>query len=232
MAEESTDASLQPPLAIPSFRVDGRAFVITGGSQGLGKAVAELLRSLGAAHLVLVGRDRAKGTATAQQLSTPTCGVYFVQADLADASETQQVIPQALQVIRENVNTEDTKGASEEGIVITGLVNAAATTARGNLQTETAEGMDQQFAVNVRAPFLLTQALMRHLLQQDATSTGSRGASIVHVSSVAAHGGAPFLTAYSASKAALNNLTKTTAAELVKLRIRVNAVNMGERDLV
>ena len=69
--------------------------------------------------------------------------------------------------------------------------------------------------------FLLTQALARHLKQRRA-----RGA-VVNIGSCAAHGGAPFILAYSCSKAALACFTKNTAAELRPHGIRVNQVNMG-----
>ena len=77
-------------------------------------------------------------------------------------------------------------------------------------------------AINVRAPLLLTQALAKHMMECKI-----RGGSIVNISSVAAHGGAPFILAYSASKAALNCVTTNDAAELAPHGIRVNAINMG-----
>jgi NAD(P)-dependent dehydrogenase (short-subunit alcohol dehydrogenase family) len=101
---------------------------------------------------------------------------------------------------------------------ITGVVNAAATTARGNLETTTAVEFDAQMAINVRAPFLITQGAARVM---------PPGSSIVNICSVAAHGGAPFVMAYSVSKAALVTLTRNNAAELAPRQIRVNAVNMG-----
>eukprot|EP00940_MAST-03C_sp_MAST-3C-sp2_P000834 g834.t1 len=102
-----------------------------------------------------------------------------------------------------------------------GLVNAGAMTARGNLEDTTAEDFDAQMALNCRGPFLMTQAIARHM-----KSASTRG-SIVNISSVCAKGGAPFLMAYSASKAALECLTRNNAAELAPHGIRVNAVGMG-----
>merc|ERR1711981_872203 len=80
---------------------------------------------------------------------------------------------------------------------------------------------DKQFNVNTRAPFLLTQVISKHMIEMK-----SRGA-IVNISSIAAKGGAPFIMAYSASKAALNVLTANNAAELAPHGIRVNSINMG-----
>ena len=102
-----------------------------------------------------------------------------------------------------------------------GLVNAAATTSRGNLLDTSEELWDAQMNINARAPFLLSQAVAQHMI-----SNGTRG-SIVNISSVADKGGAPFIMAYSVSKAAVSTLTKNNAAELAPYGIRVNAVSMG-----
>merc|ERR1712199_59160 len=81
--------------------------------------------------------------------------------------------------------------------------------------------MGEQFDTNTRAPFLLAQAVSKHMIEQK-----SRG-SIVNISSLAAKGGAPFIMAYSASKSALNTLTQNNATELAPYGIRMNAINMG-----
>lgn len=203
----STDPPLTPPLSnggTPS--VAGRTFIVTGGTQGLGLAVARQLQAGGAAGLVLV--SRTKGQEAVAALQTETCRVRHISTDLADAEATMAVVSQAEALLGSNVT-------------ISGLVNAAAITERGNLFTTTAADFDKQFAINARAPFLLTQALAQHLVARHA-----RG-SVVNITSVAAHGGAPFIMAYSASKAALANLTKTHAAELAPRGIRVNALHMG-----
>merc|ERR1719478_1312493 len=67
----------------------------------------------------------------------------------------------------------------------------------------------------------MTQVVAKHMIEKDI-----RG-SIVNISSLAAKGGAPFITAYSASKAALNVLSQNNAAELAPYGIRVNSINMG-----
>jgi len=139
--------------------------------------------------------------------------VEFLETDLSDAEAASSVIPRAAALL----------GGTH---AISGVVNCAATTDRGNLFTETAAGFDRQMAVNVRAPFLITQAAARYMTNGVRSGGGVRG-SIVNVISCAAHGGAPFITAYSASKAALVALTKCNAAELAPKGIRVNGVNLG-----
>merc|ERR1719197_2178963 len=85
----------------------------------------------------------------------------------------------------------------------------------------TVDMFNMQFDINTRGPFLLSQAVAKHMMAQK-----SRG-SIVNVSSLAAKGGAPFIMAYSASKAAVNCITQNNATELAPHGIRVNAINMG-----
>lgn len=208
-AAPSTPPPLSPPLSVPSLGVAGRCFLVTGGTQGLGLAVARLLKAQGAAGLALVARTAERGAAACRELSGDGCACVFVAADLADAAAAAGVVPRAAELLRQ-------VGP------LSGVVNAAATTARGSLRTETADGFDRHMAVNVRAPFLVTQAAARHM----AAAGVARG-SIVNIGSCAAHGGAPFVMAYSTSKAAVVAMTKTHAAELAPRGIRVNAVNMG-----
>lgn len=221
---------LNPPLSSANVSVKGRYFLITGGTQGLGYAIAEHLRDLGASGLILVSRSTDKGlratqTLTKQEKTTSgECRIYFIQADLSIASEAESVFPRA----------EELLGPS---VVISGVVNAAAITERGNLFSTTAQGFDRQMAINVRAPFLITQGAARHFTTRrnnhhhpntnNTNLRGGGGGSIVNIISVASHGGAPFVMAYSVSKAALVALTKNNAAELAPQGIRVNGINMG-----
>merc|ERR1711904_752187 len=195
-----------PPLSTPTFDVSGCNFIVTGGTQGLGLEIAHQLRKVGASKIALLSRTRSKGEAAAAELSGGACTAYFVEADMADPDSVQAAAAEAIKVLGGRVD---------------GLVNAAGTTERGNMMDTTVEMFDKQFDINTRAPFLLSQAVSKHMIE-----TKSRGA-IVNISSIAAKGGAPFICAYSASKAALNVLTANNAAELAPYGIRVNAINMG-----
>lgn len=205
----STSDALNPPLSTDHLNVTNRVFVITGGTQGLGLVVARLLKARGAAGLVLISRSQDKGITACNELDGPSCACSWIYADLSLADDASTVVSRAAQVMKD-------VGP------ISGVVNAAAITARGNLLTTTAETFDLQMAVNVRAPFLVTQAAARHMIEQKVQS-----GSIVNICSVAAHGGAPFVMAYSVAKAALVTLTKNNAAQLAPNRIRVNGINMG-----
>jgi len=194
-----------PPLSKPSFDVTGKNFIVTGGTQGLGLEIARQLKDCGAAKLALLSRSREKGEAAAAELTGGSCTATFVQADLGDASSCQAGGKQAIETLGQ----------------VHGLVNAAGITDRGNLMTTTVEEFDKQFNMNTRAPFLLTQAVSKHMIEK-----GVRGA-VVNIGSIAAKGGAPFIMAYSASKAAVNVLAKNNAAELAPHGIRVNSIDMG-----
>ena len=178
------------------------------------------MKDQGAAGLVLISRSADKGETVCQELSTDGCTCVFVKADLSSAEDASGVIDKASTAITESSCPTKT---------ITGLVNAAATTSRGNLLTTTADDFDWQMALNVRAPFLVSQGFAKYLINMNDSNDGSAavGGSIVNICSVAAKGGAPFIMAYSAAKAALVCMTKNNATEMARYGIRVNGVNMG-----
>ncbi len=200
---------LPPPPSPRCGDLSGRVFVITGGTQGLGLEIARALKDSGAAGLALVSRTASRGMSACEELSGDGCKVVHIEADLSDADSAAGVIERAAAAL------EDLSAP------ISGLVNAAALTSRGNLEEETCEGFDTLMATNVRAPFLLSQAASAHMRRANV-----RGA-IVNIGSCAAKGGAPFIMGYSVSKAAVIALTRVNAAELAPHGIRVNAINMG-----
>ncbi len=198
----STQARLDLPVA-PTF-LDGVA-LITGGSQGLGRSVAEALRDRGARGLVIVGRNADKGRATAAELSTDACHAVFVSADVGTADGCKE----AIATVAEHF------GAP------TAVVNCAAATARGTAWDTSPELWEEMLMVNVRGPALISQGAAA--LMRDA---GTRG-SIVLIGSVAGHGGAPELLAYSSSKSALVAMARNLAFQLMRHGIRVNLLNPG-----
>ncbi len=187
-------------------RIDGKIAVVTGGTQGLGRAIATLFAKAGAAGLVIVGRDGAKGAAVAAAISaefgTP---VHVVAADLGDLEAVRGVMAQA------------DKRFGRVDI----LVNAAALTDRGTLLNTSPELFDKIFAVNVRAPFFLMQDAVRIMNRE-----GIAGA-IVNIGSASERAGQPFIAAYCASKGALGTLTRNSGYALMRNRIRVNQLDIG-----
>lgn len=191
--------------ALPEVSLAGRVMLVTGGTQGIGEGIARAAAEAGAAGICITGRDAERGARVADALGVPAC---FVAADLADAAATARIVEQA----------EAALGP------VDGLVNAAGLTDRGTITDTPVELWDRLFAVNARAPFILTQAVARRL-----KALGRPGA-IVNVITMSSHGGQPFLTAYAASKGALATLTKNTAHGLRADRIRVNGINLGWAD--
>ncbi|WP_372616941.1 SDR family oxidoreductase [Falsiroseomonas sp.] len=193
---------------LPKVRLDGRVVLVTGGTSGIGEGCALAAAEAGAAGICITGRNAVRGAAVVKKLRALGARAHFVAADLADAEATNAILPQAEAALG----------------LVDGLVNAAGLTDRGTVLDTSVALWDRLFAVNARAPFLLTQAMARRL--KDAGKTGA----VVNVITMSSHGGQPFLTAYSASKGALATLTKNTAFGLRPLRIRVNGINMGWAD--
>lgn len=193
---------------LPKVRLDGRTILVTGGTSGIGEACALGAAEVGAAAVCITGRDAARGAAVVARLQAMGTRAHFVAADLADADAVAGILPQAEAALG----------------LVDGLVNAAGLTDRGTILDTSVALWDRLFAVNVRAPFQLTQAVARRL--RDAGRPGA----IVNVITMSSHGGQPFLTGYSSSKGALATLTKNTALGLRPLRIRVNGINMGWAD--
>lgn len=191
-----------------SEQFSGKIAVVTGATQGLGEAVARLFAERGAAGLVICGRNKERGSAVAADISKGGCKTRFVAADLGNMKQTRKVIAEADKAF---------------GRVDT-LVNAAAITDRGTLVDTSPELFDAMFAVNTRAPFFLMQDAAKIMIREKIRGT------MVNILSMAAHGGAPFIIAYSGSKGALGVLTRSAAFSLLKNRIRVNALNIGWMD--
>lgn len=185
--------------------VAGQVAVITGGAQGIGEATARLLAARGAKGIALVDRRRDKGEAVAASLNEAGTRTIFIEADLAIHEQVMRVIP-AVDAAFGQVDI---------------VCNIAGLTDRGTLLETDLELYEKMFAINIRAPFFLLQDAIRIMKRE------GRGGSIVNVSSVNAHVGGPNLAAYSASKAALLNLTKNTANAFNMDRIRSNAVLPG-----
>ena len=189
---------------MPDFREKNA--IVTGGTQGLGAAIARRLAEDGASGLVICGRNATNGEEVARSIADETgADVHFVRADLGEVADCQQVVAKADRLFGK----------------VDLLVNAAATTARGGILDTTPELFDEIFALNTRAPFLLMQAAIR-LMMRD----GIEG-SILNIASMSAHGGQSFLTPYSASKSALTSMTRNVAWSVITKRIRVNALNIG-----
>lgn len=179
---------------------EGQIFIVTGGGQGLGAAVARLADIRGAKGIVLVGRTKEKLDKVATTLS---CEALPVSADLADVDACFSVIDRTV----------------EHFGAINVLVNGAGITERGTIDNTSVELFDKTFNVNVRAPFFLMQRALPHLRKTQGT--------VVNIASIVSHCGPPMISAYCASKAAVGVLSKNVANAVADDRVRINALNMG-----
>lgn len=188
-----------------SRNLAGRVAIVTGASQGLGEAVARQFAARDIRGLLLTGRNRERGEAVAASLVAQGCEARFLPVDLADLDAVRGIV-QAAEAAFGRLDI---------------LVNAAGDTDRGSILDTSPELYERIMAVNLRAPFFLiqdaAQAMRRHAIE----------GAIVNIQSMSAHGGQPFLSAYSISKGALATLTRNAAHALLAYRIRVNGLNIG-----
>ena len=184
----------------------GKIAVITGGTQGLGAAIARLFADRGASGIVTCGRSAAKGQTKAKEIQDATgTKVVFVAADLGKVEDCRAVIA---------------KADAEFGRVDV-LVNAAGITDRGTILDTSPELFDKIFNVNVRGPFFLMQETIKIMRREKIEGN------IVNIGSMSAKAGQPFIAAYCSSKGALATLTENTAYAVMRNRIRVNGLNIG-----
>ncbi len=184
--------------------MEGRVVLVTGGAIRLGRAVVEGLARAGATVAVHYHASRDGADATVAALRAGGHRAESFQADLTDAASVEPLV------------------ARVEGALgpISALVNSAALFERIAFLETPLESLDRQWALNARAPFLLTQAVARRM-------AGRGGGDVVNVLDI---GGAKVpwrnYSAYCMSKAALAMLTQCLALELAPA-IRVNAVLPG-----
>ncbi|MFS7877202.1 SDR family NAD(P)-dependent oxidoreductase [Streptomyces asiaticus] len=154
--------------------------------------------------MILTGTDPQRGARVVEDLRAAggeSAGtVRFVAVDLSDLAGVRQLV--------------------EDARVVDILINNAGVMTFSPTAGQDLASYDAAFAVNVRAPFLLTA-----LLAEKMAAGG--GGSIVNVSSTAAGLGMPGMAVYGATKAALESLTRTWAAEFAESNVRVNAVAPG-----
>jgi NAD(P)-dependent dehydrogenase (short-subunit alcohol dehydrogenase family) len=179
--------------------LSGRRALVTGATSGIGRAVALRLAEDGAEVLVH-GRDAARGADVVAAIESTGGRARFLAADLGDAADARRL-------------------AAEAGAVDI-LVNNAGVSVWGATGEFDVTAFDRMFASNVRAPFVLVAAL--------APGMADRGdGAIVSVSSMAADVGMSGGAAYGATKASLEAMTRSWAAEYSPSGVRVNAIAPG-----
>ncbi len=173
--------------------------LITGGSSGIGRAIAQTLAASGT-RVAITGRDNQRLTDTAREL-----GVHPIQADVAVEADVERTYREVLQKFGD----------------LDILVNNAGSGFFKNLVDFDRQSFEAVFATNVTGAMLMAREAAKHFVKRQ------RG-NIVNIASTAALRGAPGGTAYYASKFALRGMSECWRAELRKHNIRVFLVNPSE----
>ena len=184
--------------------LDGRVAIVTGGSRGIGAAIAALLAEDGAA-VVVSGRDAARLQRIAKELEAHGGAVLGVAADAASREDAERLVDAAKQRFgRVDI-----------------LVNNAGVIRDGLLVRMKDEDWDHVMEVNLRGAFLMTRAATKLMIRQKS------GGRVINIASTSGAMGNAGQVNYSAAKAGLIGFTKAAARELAHWSILVNAVAPG-----
>ena len=178
--------------------------LITGGTSGIGRSVANKLAALGI-HVIVVGRNAERGQKTVAEIRAAGGKADFISSDLPDASSAREVARRAVELGDGHVDI---------------LINNVGIYPFGPTHETTEEMFERVYALNVKAPYFLVAELAPLMAKK------GKGA-IVNLSTMVADYGAPGMSLYGSSKAAINLLTKVWAAEYGPSGVRVNAVSPG-----
>jgi len=181
----------------PSFRLDGKRALITGGGRGIGLAAASALAQAGA-HVTLAARTKAEIEAAAEAIRVRGDKADAMVLDVTDLPAMQKAI------------------AAAQPFNI--LINNAGTNRPKLLSDVTVDDFDAIMNLNVRAAYFVAQAVARRLIET------KQPGSIINISSQMGHVGAARRTVYCASKHAMEGFTKAMAIELAPHNIRVNSL--------
>ena len=182
-----------------SARLSGKSIIVTGGTSGIGAAIARSIIEEGGQVLVH-GINESEGQSLVSILGA---NASLCIADLAHNDAPAKIISAALKAFGK----------------IDGLVNNAATIERSNLSAISPEEFDHTIAVNTKAPLFLIQEAHPHLVK-------TKG-SVLNIGSINAYAGESTLLAYSMSKGALQTMTRNLANALGVTGVRINLINPG-----
>lgn len=178
--------------------------LITGATSGIGFATAKKLAQLGI-HVLVVGRNAQRGKKAVDEIRASGGKADFISSDLQDAASARELARKAVELGNGHVDI---------------LINNAGIFPFGPAHEMTEEQFDRVYSTNVKVPYFLVAEL--------APSMAKRGkGAIVNISTMVADYGAPGMSLYGSSKAAINLLTKAWAAEYGPKGVRVNAVSPG-----
>jgi len=183
--------------------LSGKTALVTGASRGIGRATALALAEAGAQAIVHYSSGEKEATAVVTDIRNAGGKAEKVAADLRKADGPHLLAERVRAIIGDRLDV---------------LVANAGIAKAASIAETTVEDFDALFAVNVRAPYFLVQQLLPVM---------SKGSSVILLSSLAAHSVVGNLSAYSATKGAIDTLVKHFASALGERGIRVNAVAPG-----
>jgi 3-oxoacyl-[acyl-carrier protein] reductase len=184
-------------------KLTGKVAVVTGASKGIGASIAKHLAAEGAAVVVNYASSKAGADKVVDEITSSGGKAIAVQADVAAKTDIERLFA-------------ETKAAFGQLDI---LVNNAGIYDMSPLEQITEEHFHKQFNLNVLGLLLTTQEALKHF--------GPAGGSVINTSSIVSTWGTPGASVYSATKAAVDAVTRSLGKELGSRNIRVNSINPG-----
>lgn len=181
------------------FDLSGKVAIVTGAARGIGQGIAIELARAGADVVV---SDIIPEEGTINQIKKLKRKAIYVKTDISNKKQVENLINEAIKHFKK----------------IDILVNNAGVYIPGSVSDLPEESWDKTMNINLKGPFLCSQAALKHM---------KKGASIINISSVAGIEGSAGGAAYCASKGGIRLFTKALAAEVGALGIRVNSIHPG-----
>ncbi len=182
----------------------GKAVLVTGASRGIGRAIAVEFARHGATVMINYRADESGARETLAEIEQFGGVGYLQQADVADPVAVQEMMGRVESLVPQ----------------LDVLVNNAAAFSRRSFQDVSLEEFDASFNTNVRGVYYLSQLVAKGMMHR-------KHGSIIHISSILAALSVPMRSVYSATKGAIESLTRSMALDVVGYGIRVNAISPG-----
>jgi 3-oxoacyl-[acyl-carrier protein] reductase len=190
-------------MTTPNRKLAGKTAVVTGASKGIGASIAKHLAAEGAAVVINYASSKTGADTVVREITSNGGKAVAVQGDMSKKADIERLFAEAKRVFS----------------TIDILVNNAGIYEFAPIENVTEEHFHKQINVNVLGPILATQAAVKLF--------GPSGGSIVNISSIVSSMAVPNAAVYSATKGAVDALTRSLAKELGPRKIRVNAINPG-----